>query len=544
MTTFFRQFKISHKIPVAIAAFVLFPMVLVGIALNATNDINMGGKEIYDNYFVSMTNLTDARKFTYDEFLALEHHVIATDEATKQQAELVIGQAKMSLTNAINQFSKTLEAGEETELFEDFKKGIKSLASLQERIITLSQSNNNQEAYQLVNNDYQAQFNDVQQQIQDLLEVSVDGAYLFYQSNQDTFDSSRAQIIMVALITVILYILIGWILISSIQVPLLKVKQRIADISKNNDLTQKLSIDGKDEITDLSHVFNSMLASLRSVIVEMSQSTEVLKSESHTLLSTVELSASDLNLSAQVLEQVQHSTSEITQAIDEIASNASEASTHAGKSGQQTQTGIQIQAEMVKSVESLRGNMQDASSSIEGLSSDTKAIGSVLDVIRGIADQTNLLALNAAIEAARAGEQGRGFAVVADEVRSLAQRTQEATSEIQTMIEKLQSGASGSVQTMNKCVVALDQTVGLAQDSEQALSAIAIIINEISLMNDQIASTTEQQAIAVKDINNNVIQANDLSHKSTNSFTTLQTSSNQLLNVVANFEPIIDKFKR
>jgi methyl-accepting chemotaxis protein len=286
-----------------------------------------------------------------------------------------------------------------------------------------------------------------------------------------------------------------------------------------------------------------MLSSLGAVIIEMSQSTEVLKFEPHTLLNTVETSAKDLNSSAQVLEQVQISTSEITQSIDEIAKNASDASMHANKSGEETQAGIQIQEDMVQSIESLRSNMTDASNSIAGLSSDTNAIGSALDVIRGIADQTNLLALNAAIEAARAGEQGRGFVVVADEVRSLALRTQESTSEIQTMIDKLQSGASTYVQTMDKCVSALDQTVNLAQESEQVLGNIANIINEISLMNDQSANTTEQQSIAVKDINNNVIQANDLSQKSADSFSALQTSSNQLLNVVANFEPIIEKFK-
>lgn len=341
----------------------------------------------------------------------------------------------------------------------------------------------------------------------------------------------------------ILAAFIGWALVTSIQMPLVNLKRTIARITRNNSLSETLPVNGRDEIAALCKVFNEMMASQRELIIQMDQSSNILQQESRVLQGTVTTSNDALHASSLKLDEVQHTSGEISLAIDEIAKNANSASEAADRSKQYTKQSIDIQECTVKAVTSLKSSMQDAGEIITGLSNDSDTIGSVLDVIKGIAEQTNLLALNAAIEAARAGDQGRGFAVVADEVRTLAQRTQESTSEIQIIIEKLQVGAHSSVDAMDQCVIALDQTVGFAHKAENALGTIDDIIDDIALMNEQIASATEQQSVAVKEISDNVIVANDYSEKSTESFSGLKYSAEQMGQVVTNFEGLIGRFK-
>tara|TARA_R110001583_G_scaffold21964_7_gene82899 strand:- start:1760 stop:2398 length:639 start_codon:yes stop_codon:yes gene_type:complete len=210
---------------------------------------------------------------------------------------------------------------------------------------------------------------------------------------------------------------------------------------------------------------------------------------------------------------------------------------------QEAKKGLSLQHETINAVEGLKVNMNGTSEAIEELSKNSVEIGTVLDVIKSIADQTNLLALNAAIEAARAGEQGRGFSVVADEVRTLAQRTQKSTNEIQTMIEKLQLGSQNSVTEMQRSLESLDTTISLTESSKKVLDNIVAMIGNILNMNDQIASATEEQSMTLIEVSNQVNVANDYSLQTKDSFSTLQNSSNQLGKIVAVYEPLVNKFK-
>lgn len=539
----FRNIKISQKIPVAIAIFVIIPIILSIIALRSASTINSGGQEIYDNYFVSVVNLTDARKYTYEEFIWLKSHIISPDDASMNLAERNIERASAALKVSMNKFADTLDAGEETQLFNQVQNKLKEMEALKEQIITLSQTNDDVKADQIANNQYRQLFETVHAQMDGMFKTNVDGAEQFYANNQQTYDSSWGLIVFVAILAVIIGILVGWVLISSILAPLLTTKSLITNINTSKDLTKSLPTTGNDEITQMSQAFNEMMASVKQIIAEISAALQVLQSESENLLTAVDCSNNNLTQSSDTLNNVQNSSNEITIATDEIAQNADLARGEAENSGAEAQKGLQLQQQNMMAVEGLRSNMFGASEAITELSRNTNEIGSVLDVIRGIAEQTNLLALNAAIEAARAGEQGRGFAVVADEVRNLAQRTQESTMEIQQMIEKLQSGAEQSVSAMQESLTSLDKTSELSAESEQALKTITNLLNNILGMNDQIASATEEQSLTLKAISGQVNQANEFSKSSTESFTSLRSSSHQLNEVVAKFEGLIQKFK-
>lgn len=539
----FRDFKIAKKIPAAVAVFVLIPVILAVLALNSASDINEGSQEIHDNYLVSIINLTDARKYIYEEFVWLKSHIISPDDNAMREAESQINTSNEALNKALKKFAQTLDAGEETRLFNEFNNKLERLHRLREQIIELSRNNDDARADEIANTEYRQLFTDIQLQVQNMFKTNVDGAESFYQSNEQTYDSSQNLLIFVAIATLLLGVFIGWIMITGIQKPLTSATDKVKQIHQNRDLNLRLPVEGKDEITELSSMFNLMINSLREVIIEIDQSNTVLNGESNSLVETIHKASNNLSSSSEMLDEVQYSTTEITDSIDEIARSATQASGEAENSSKEAHVGMELQQQTISSVENLKSNMSTASTAVEGLSKDSDAIGSVLDVIRGIAEQTNLLALNAAIEAARAGEQGRGFAVVADEVRSLAQRTQESTSEIQSMIEKLQAGAQSSVQAMNDSVGALDATAELTAKTEQSLQNIVNIISNISLMNEQIASATEEQSVAVKEISKNVSTANQLSQASAASFENIQHSSSELKKIISAYETIMAKFK-
>ena len=539
----FRTVKISQKIPVIVITFVVLPILITLIAINSANKINQGGQEIHDNYLVSIVNLTDTRKHLFEEFVWLKSHIISPNEAAMLNAERQIQQSNSALRSSLEKFAQTLDPGEETERYQALKSKLTKLNQLKNQIIELSRTNNDTEADNIANNQYRQLFTNIQQEIQNIFKTNVDGAQSFYQLNQETFANSQTLLISVAMIIIVVGIFLGWLLISSIQKPLSLATEKVKEINQSKNLNLQLMVDGDDEITELSSTFNVMIGSLREVIGEIDRSNTVLSDEANALLNIIESANNNLMSSSQMLDEVQHSTSEITDSIDEIARSAAQASSEAENSTRETSAGMALQQQTINSVDSLKTNMSGASAAIEGLSKDSDAIGSVLDVIRGIAEQTNLLALNAAIEAARAGEQGRGFAVVADEVRSLAQRTQESTSEIQSMIEKLQSGAHSSVEAMQESVKSLDETAQLTEKTEQSIQNIINIINNISLMNDQIASATEQQSVAVKEISSNVSQANQLSQTSANSFESIKVSSAHLNEIVDAYANIMAKFK-
>jgi len=227
----------------------------------------------------------------------------------------------------------------------------------------------------------------------------------------------------------------------------------------------------------------------------------------------------------------------------EIARSAEVAATSAVDAEKEAQTGMQVMEKSTEAIKSLANEVNDAAEVINQLQNDSENIGSVLDVIKGIAEQTNLLALNAAIEAARAGEQGRGFAVVADEVRTLASRTQESTQEIQSMIERLQSGSSKAVDAMNSGSKTAQSSVEIASDAAKSLKNIVDGINTISEMNTHIASAAEEQSTVAQDIEQSIVRISSLSEKTVEGSSRVANATNDLSSLEQEMRELISSFK-
>ncbi|MCG6368873.1 methyl-accepting chemotaxis protein [Vibrio fluvialis] len=301
-------------------------------------------------------------------------------------------------------------------------------------------------------------------------------------------------------------------LIKVLMRPLGVLNDAIQDVaSGQGDLTKRLSTDTDKEFAELAMGFNTFTETLQHQIKQSKAIGEEIMRGAEQTMGTVHGSAEAMRDQLQELEQLATAMHEMAVTATEVANNAQGAASAAKEADDATVEGSRVVSDTTKSIDRLSAHIEMAVEEVRGLESATANIETILKVINDIADQTNLLALNAAIEAARAGESGRGFAVVADEVRTLAQRTQQSTTEIRSMIEQLQAGASSVSVAMNESKSTAEDAVAKSQLADAALQRIRNAIQQISDMNIQIASAAEEQSLVAEEINNNTVKIKDLS---------------------------------
>jgi methyl-accepting chemotaxis protein len=325
----------------------------------------------------------------------------------------------------------------------------------------------------------------------------------------------RQQVINAALFSLAIIVVMALLVIliaRSIVRPLRDSVQAMANIaSGESDLTRTLETQGNDEVTQLARHFNAFTAKLRGVITQLQASATGLEQASSELGNSAEQAQTRSQQQSQQMELVATAVNEVTYGVQDVAKNAEHAANEMRDAESQAHQGQANIDSSLRQIDHLSGTINQAVEVIRTLASESTQIGGVLEVISSIAEQTNLLALNAAIEAARAGEQGRGFAVVADEVRLLAQRTQKSTAEIQGMIERLQKHSDAAVKVIADSSRSSLLTIEQANQAGQSLTSISQALRNLNSLNASIASATLQQSHVVEDINQNVTQAAQLS---------------------------------
>ncbi|MCY1277621.1 Methyl-accepting chemotaxis protein PctB [compost metagenome] len=354
----------------------------------------------------------------------------------------------------------------------------------------------------------------------------------------------RVSALLATLVAVIVTLLLLGILISVLMRPIKVMGTAMRDIAQGEgDLTRRLGVHSRDEFGSLAGDFNLFVEKVHRSISDVSSATAQVNEVAERVMASSKSSMSFSDEQSQRTNSIAAAIHELGAASQEIARNAGDASTQASEARRQTESGLQVVAETIKAMSGLSGKIRASCGNIENLNDKTVDIGRILEVIQGISEQTNLLALNAAIEAARAGEAGRGFAVVADEVRSLAYRTQTSAQEIHTMIEALQRGADEAVSTMSESERYSNEGVIIANQAGDRLASVAQRISEIDGINHSVATATEEQTSVIESLNIDITEINSLNHQGAGNLQATLRACDDLERQASQLKQLVDNFR-
>ncbi len=355
-------------------------------------------------------------------------------------------------------------------------------------------------------------------------------------------NQARSTLLFATVLALVFGLIAAWAITRQINLPLqqtLKAAERVAA----GDLSQNLAVDRRDELGQLQKAMQRMTQGLRELIGGISEGVTQIASAAEQLSAVTEQTSAGVNSQKVETDQVATAMNEMAATVQEVARNAEEASEAAVAADQQAREGDRVVNEAIAQIERLASEVSHSTEAMGQLKQESDKIGSVLDVIKSVAQQTNLLALNAAIEAARAGEAGRGFAVVADEVRSLAQRTQQSTEEIAELIVGLQSGTQQVASTLDTSRSLTDSSVELTRRAGGSLDNITRTVSAIQAMNQQIAAAAEQQSAVAEEINRSVLNVRDVSEQTSSASEETASSSAELARLGIHLQSLVGRFK-
>lgn len=439
-------------------------------------------------------------------------------------------------------YSASIDNPDERAMFETIKPLLQATEPGIRQLIELGKQGREKEMIELLNGSLRQNSEQSFPKLYELTDLNNRNMKELFEQSAQTYRSSRNNVALIIVLAVLITIAVAILISRSIVRPIgiaLSAAEKVAA----GDLTQTIKTDGRDEVTRLNGTLLTMQANLKNTLQEIARSAEVIASSSSQLRAVTSESNQNLAQQNDEIEQAATAVTEMTAAVEEVARNAVATSQASQESRSASEQGNARVGETIEAIESMERNAARSAERVAGLADRVREIAKVLDVIRGIAEQTNLLALNAAIEAARAGEAGRGFAVVADEVRALAARTQQSTLEIESMVTTIREGSDHAVSAMKESTEQATQTRTLARQSGDALREIMTSVLQINEQNMVIASASEEQAQVAREVDRNLINIRNLSIVSTEQARQTVSASEELEQLGHSLTRLVAGFK-
>ena len=539
----FKNLGISTKATLCFGSITAILIFLGVFAYVQLSHLRAAGQQLAENALPSTQTIDDIQisllKARLESIRMLAN---STNVAGKSAAEAKVQHSVQILEERSDYYRKNLIAGEkDREQFESADQAMKIYIAGLAQLSKLDLSEHEQ-ALIFANSTQADNASSFQEKLNVIRQFNAEQAKALGVEADIVYNESVNVLVTIVVVSLLLTIVLAITLTRSIVKPV-GDSLRLAEEIASGDLTRRLEITGTDEVSRLMVALNLMSKNLQDTVLEISEASIQLSSAAVEMTSITEAADRHLQQQNSEIEQAATAVTEMTSAVEEVARNATSTSQAAQESSEAAKLGNLRVSETLSAVETLTELVESSASQVTELAGQAEDISQVVGVIRSIAEQTNLLALNAAIEAARAGEQGRGFAVVADEVRALAHRTQISTLEIEKMITAIQSGSSTTVESIRRSTEEVYNTKRTAEGAGQSLRQITDSVLQINERNLQIAVASEQQAHVARDVDRSLLSIRSLAIQSSEGANQTIKASNELSRLAVNLNHLVQKFK-
>ena len=537
-----RSLNIARRAFVCFGLITLLLFSFAGFLYVQIGHLRSAEQDIETNSLPSIQVIDDIQIALLHARLETIRMLTSTDKDLRAASLAKIQESLLALKSKTEFYRTNLISGEQDQIqFEKTNQVMNSYIEGLNQVIALDTSDHEQ-AIAMANTEQAQRGNRYQEQLTLLREQNARQAVESGKEASRAYDHSVRVLITVLLAALVMTTTLAILFTRSIVRPI-NASLQLALAIAAGDLTHELEVDGSDEASRLMHALNLMRTNLRSTLLEISGASAQLSTAAVEMTAITENADRTLQQQNSEIEQAATAVNEMSAAVEEVARNATSTSEAAKQSSLSADLGNTRVTETLTAMSSLTGLVETSSGQVKALANQAQDISKVLSVIRAIAEQTNLLALNAAIEAARAGEQGRGFAVVADEVRALAHRTQNSTQEIEQMISAIQAGSSAAVDSLQKSTSEVYCTRDTAEQAGLSLRQITDSVLEINDRNLQIATASEEQAYVARDVDRSLISIRDLAIQSSEGTRQTLAASNELSRLSINLNDLVLRFK-